>query len=115
MGTRKAAIAAIAATNLLRDLEQAGVKVVLGSPGKLKLCGPRKALSSELVARVRAHKPELLALLAPAPPPVCGHGNALVIFTVADRGRLCGRCWRLWVQGRIDWPAPAAARKRGQS
>ena len=48
-------------------------------------------------------------------PPACGHAGALVILAVDGYGRLCGHCWRLWVQGRLDWPTPAVVRERGQS
>ena len=166
------------APELLADLSQVGVEVARAG-ANLKLCGPREALTPGMLARVRAHKPELLTLLrgavaspragdnrpavdapapgaaaratagggrdpgtdAPTPPaghrpppdsagrpplapvahpgarPACGHAGALVVLTVKGRGRICGDCWRLWVQGRLDWPgsALAAERERGQS
>ena len=48
-------------------------------------------------------------------PASCGHGGALVLLAVKGRGLLCGDCWRRWVQGRLDWPALAVVRERGQA
>ena len=38
--------------------------------------------------------------------PACGHAAAVVLIRVEGWGMLCGDCWRRWVAGNMDWPAP---------
>jgi hypothetical protein len=56
------------AEDLLHDLRRDGVRMTIpeDDPGGLVLDGPRSAMTAGLVARVKVHKPGLLALLADA-------------------------------------------------
>lgn len=110
---------------LIEELHRAGIAAKEGSRGNIKLCGPREALTPEVLARVQDHKGDLLRRLstgaatkvpsseAPDEPghmvspedlTACGHNSAVVVLTVRGRGRLCSRCWRRWVRGDLDWP-----------
>ena len=101
--------------DLLASLHAAGVEVVQAHDN-LRLRGPEGALTPDLLAAVKQHKPALLRLLvdreahpgsatAPAPDrPACGHADAIVVMYVDGYGTLCGACWTRWVRGGMDWP-----------
>lgn len=64
---------------LFSQLSDAGVILDISAEGNLVVDGPRQCLTPEVLARVRAHKAELLTLLRtnpannkPVPCPTCG-------------------------------------------
>lgn len=87
---------------LLADCEAHGIRLVLAGEGGLTIDAPHDALTSDLLARLRDHKAELLALLWPMPPerpkPVCRCGSTTWRDVPVHRGqsvrRDCGRCER---------------------
>lgn len=122
---------------LIEELHRAGIAAKEGSRGNIKLCGPREALTPEVLARVLDHKddllqrfstgaatkapssevpdepgqPHLAPVASPEDPTACGHYSAVVVLTVQGRGRLCSHCWRRWVRGDLDWPGTREVRQ----
>jgi len=108
-------------SELLADCDAHDVRLVLAGNDNLMIDAPRNALTPDLLARLRAHKAELLALLrpmpdvAPAPPvaardapgksttPVCRCGSTtwrdVPIHDGQSVRRDCAGCGRF-----IDFP-----------
>lgn len=52
---------------LLTDCDAHGIRLLLSDDGGLTIDAPQDALAPELLARLKAHKAELLAMLQPPP------------------------------------------------
>ena len=81
---------------LFSQLSDAGVILDISADGNLVLDGPRPCLTPEVLARVRAHKAELLTLLRtnpandkPVPCPTCGDTERWP----TTRGLVYPTCW----------------------
>ena len=64
---------------LLADCDAWGIRLHPAGDGGLTIDAPQAALTPDIVARLKAHKAELLALLRPAPAgqsPTHAHGEA---------------------------------------
>src|SRR5262245_8737497 len=107
-------------TNLLAECEARGVRLIPAGPSDLTVRGPKRALTPDLIERLKAHKAELLNVLRPAqaggdsraaatmlalapPKPVCRCGSTrwrdAPIHNGQSLRRDCGRCARF-----IDFP-----------
>jgi hypothetical protein len=53
--------------DLLAECDAHGIRLALADGGGLEIDAPQNALTPELLARLKAHKAELLAVLRPAP------------------------------------------------
>jgi hypothetical protein len=94
------------AAEILSQLQAAGIGIRLH--GDTLLCRPLGNVPAELAEQIRAHKPELVALLAePAPaqtaPPVCPRCRQQDYMPLADGWRRCWSCgWRWGPAGTKD-------------
>jgi len=97
---------------LLTNCEALGIRLHPAGNGGLTIDAPQAALAPDTVARLKAHKAELLALLRPAPAvqdqplptmkpttkPICRCGSAawrdVPIHSGQSVRRDCGRCGR---------------------
>lgn len=52
---------------LLADCDAHGIRLALADGGGLEIDAPQDALTPDLLARLKAHKADLLAMLRPAP------------------------------------------------
>jgi hypothetical protein len=113
----------------LAECEAHGIRLALGDSGGLEIDAPQETLTPDLLARLKAHKADLLAMLRPAPesaparPAVLGEAPAKPTKPVCRCGgttwrdvpiqgwqsirRDCGRCgffldFPVWYGQRID-------------
>jgi hypothetical protein len=87
------------AAEILSQLQAAGVGIRLD--GDTLLCRPLGNVPAELAEQIRAHKPELVALLAePAPvqtaPLICPRCRQQDYMPLGDGWRPCWVCWWRW-------------------
>ena len=103
------------AVEILSQLQAIGVGIRL--QGDTLVCRPLRRVPTELVAEIRAHKPELVAILAPtvsdqaAPPvcPRCREGDHVALDGGWRRCWLCG--WRWGPAGTEDPGDPPNLRR----
>ena len=110
--------AASTIAELLTDCEAHGVRLLPANDGGLTIDAPQDALAPELLARLKAHKAELLALLQPTPDaapigvatltaPVCRCGSTtwrdVPIHAGQSVRRDCGRLLAVHRLSRLVW------------
>lgn len=97
--------------DLLAECDAHVIRLMLASDGGLEIEGPQDALTPDLLARLKAHKDELLTMLRPVPvlsvvtidataKPVCRCGSTNLREVPIHKGqsirRDCGRCGRFF-------------------
>jgi len=86
---------------LLTDCNAHGIRLTLSDGHGLEIDAPQGALTPELLARLKAYKTELLALLASGPQDTHGDAGQALAAVAAPRRRSA-------VPVAVEWPAAAA-------
>ncbi len=84
-------------TELLADCEAHGIRLAPTAQGGLEIDAPQEALTPERLARLKAHKADLLALLWPTPetaPTLPGPTNAAPASPAKAVCRCGGTTWQ---------------------
>ena len=95
------------AAEILSQLQAAGVTIRLD--GDTLVCRPLRDVPADLVQQIRAHKPELVAILAePAPvqtaPPLCPRCQQQDYMLLGAGWRRCWVCGQRWGPGGTQDP-----------